>query len=524
MSDDTTLGKIIAGRYQLVRLLGQGGMGAVYEGRNIATHKRCAVKLLLSPEFGGNQELVKRFFREAKASSIIESDHIVQVYDSGYDPELGWPFMVMEMLHGEDLEGTLKRNGAIPPLAAAKLVLQAAMGLAKAHEAGIVHRDIKPANLFLSARETGDLIVKLLDFGIAKVRMENMQETSHGLTRTGSMLGTPLYMSPEQVNGASSIDARSDVWSLGIVLFELLSGNIPWTNTPSLGRLMAAIITEELPLLQDRAPWVPPELAEVTHRAISRDLNQRFKNAGELRDALLQILPDGPRIPPDIIQPLPIEHKGYIAPRLTLSGDGMLRATTRTGLTANAQTVTQPKKSVAGLAFAVIGLVVLGGGAVGYRLLHAKPVEPAPLAEHSASASPPPPPTVVMPLAPESAAPVVKHFTLPVAPLGVQATLDGAAAVVHDGGIEVEGVIGATHKIVLTLKGKSDEYLVAITEGGVVPPKVDLLVKPDAKAVGAVRPPNTGGALVKGPDTKPADVKPKKETGLNRNVDEFGGK
>ncbi len=524
MSVDTISGKIIAGRYQLVRLLGQGGMGAVYEGRNIATHKRCAVKLLLSPEFGGNQELVKRFFREAKASSIIESDHIVQVYDSGYDPELGWPFMVMEMLHGEDLEGTLKRNGALPPLAAAKLVLQAAMGLAKAHEAGIVHRDIKPANLFLSARETGDLIVKLLDFGIAKVRMENIQETSHGLTRTGSMLGTPLYMSPEQVNGASNIDARSDVWSLGIVLFELLSGNIPWANAPSLGRLMAAIITEELPLLQDRAPWVPPELAEVTHRAISRDINQRYSNAGELRDALLQIVPDGSRIPPDIIQPLPVQHKGYIAPRLALSGDGMLRATTRTGLTANAQSVAEPKKSSAGVVAVVIGLlVVVGGGAVGYRSLTAKPAEPPAHAERSAAALPPP---AMLPPAPAPApvAPVIKHFTLPVAPPGVQATLDGAAAPVHDGNIDVEGAIGATHKIVLTLRGKSEEYLVAVTEGGVVPPKVDLLVKPDIKPVAGARPPTAGGAVVKSPDTKPpvAELKPKKETGLNRNVDEFG--
>src|SRR5690349_18581986 len=151
---DTIEGTVIAGKYQLIRLLGQGGMGAVYEGRNTATLKRCAVKLLLSPEFGGNAELVKRFFREAKASSIIESDHIVQVYDSGYDTELGWPYMVMEMLQGQDLEKLLKHLGTVQPLAAAKLVLQAAMGLAKAHEAGIVHRDIKPANLYLSARET----------------------------------------------------------------------------------------------------------------------------------------------------------------------------------------------------------------------------------------------------------------------------------------------------------------------------------------------------------------------------------
>ncbi|HKY36635.1 MAG TPA: serine/threonine-protein kinase [Polyangiaceae bacterium] len=522
-ASDSIEGTIIAGKYQLVRLLGQGGMGAVYEGRNTATLKRCAVKLLLSPAFGGNTELVKRFFREAKASSIIESDHIVQVFDSGYDTELGWPYMVMEMLQGQDLERLLKHLGTVHPLAVAKIMLQATMGLAKAHEAGVVHRDIKPANLYLSGRETGDMIVKLLDFGIAKVKMENIQETSHGLTRTGSMLGTPLYMSPEQVAGASSIDASSDVWSLGIVMFELLSGQVPWTNAASLGTLMAAIIHENLPLLQDRAPWVPPELAEITHRAMSRDTSKRFRNAAELRDALAQIVPDGSRITPDMLQHVPPEHRAFVAPRLAMSDDGMLRATTRSGLTANAATIaTPPSKRRSGAVLAVaLGLAVFaGGGAVGYRAL-----KQAPPPEPTVKPEPPPPPPPPSSVAP-ARAPVLKRFSLSYSPPDAEVTIDGAAAMATAGKVDVEGVVGATPKIVLSHRGKTEEFVVAIAEAGVFPSKIDLAVK---QMVRPVRPSGGGRPSSAGPTTqpvKPAEPKPapKQDTGLNRNVDEFGGK
>jgi eukaryotic-like serine/threonine-protein kinase len=541
MTADSIEGTVIAGKYQLVRLLGQGGMGAVYEGRNLATYKRCAVKLLLSPEFGNNHELIKRFFREAKASSIVESDHIVQVYDSGYDPELGWPYMVMEILNGEDLEGTLKRVGPLHPLAAAKVVLQAAIGLAKAHEAGIVHRDIKPANLYVTARDSGDLVIKLLDFGIAKVKVEAMQETSAGLTRTGSMLGTPLYMSPEQVNGASNIDARSDVWSLGIVLFELLSGEIPWSNVPSIGRLMSAIINDDLPLLQDRAPWVAPELAEITHRAISRDLAKRFQNAGELRDALSQILPDGSRLTRETIQGVPPEHRAFAAPRLALSDDGMLRATTRTGLSLQAQTLAAKQTSQGSSAAIAIGataIVLLVGGFVAYKGLghsaapsqasalvsaETAPLPPASAALATTSATPPPEPAVL-------------KFTLAVTPPDADVSVDGAQVAVKDGSVPIQGALGDTRKVRLNLRGRSQDYEIAIVQNGLLPPKIALGVQApppskkdlDAKRAAAAAAAAAAKPAVAPPATKPspapaaAAAAPKKDSGLSRNADEFG--
>src|SRR5262245_41262119 len=169
MAAPSTETKIVAQKYELVREIGRGGMGAIWEARNQTTLKRCAVKLLQSTEVASNQEMVKRFFREAQASSVVESEHVVSVFDSGFDVETGHPYLVMEMLSGEDLEHVLKRHGALDPHAAAKIALQAATGLAKAHAQGVVHRDIKPGNLFLSQRDSGELLVKILDFGIAKV-------------------------------------------------------------------------------------------------------------------------------------------------------------------------------------------------------------------------------------------------------------------------------------------------------------------------------------------------------------------
>jgi serine/threonine-protein kinase len=516
---DPLIGTVIAEKYELIRLLGQGGMGAVYEGRNASTLKRCAVKVLVSPEMASSGEAVKRFFREARASSVIESDHIVQIFDSGSDPKTGFPYMVMELLNGEDLEHVLRRYGALQPLVAAKLILQAAMGLAKAHEHGTVHRDIKPANIYLTRRESGELVVKILDFGIAKVKMEKFSETSAGLTRDGSMLGTPLYMSPEQAKGAPNIDVRSDVWSLGIVLYELLSGALPYAEANSLGELMVAIITADLPLIQDKAPWVPPELAEVTHRAISRDINRRFQNAAELRDALAAIVPDGARITPDMLQGIDPNHRAYVAPRLQMTDDGMLRATTRTGLAVTQMQPPKKKKSNAGVVVgAVLGGVLLLGGAAAVVASKKTQAEPT-------MASAPEPPVIKSVIVTERVQAEIEKKTFDlaiVAPPEVIVTVDDAPATLAGDKLALTGTPGATRKVKLTLGDQVQEQTIAITESGLLPPRLEL-----KKAPVAVARPAGGGGAARPADkpagaAKPADAaKPVKKPQVETGMDEF---
>ena len=519
---DPLIGTVIAEKYELLRLLGQGGMGAVYEGRNASTLKRCAVKVLVSAELASSGEAVKRFFREARASSVLESDHIVQIFDSGSDPKTGFPYMVMELLSGEDLEHTLRAKGALQPLVAAKLVLQAAMGLAKAHDQHTVHRDIKPANIYLTKRESGELVVKILDFGIAKVKMEKFSETSAGLTRDGSMLGTPLYMSPEQAKGAPNIDVRSDVWSLGIVLYELLSGSLPYADANSLGELMVAIITADLPLLQDKAPWVPPELAEITHKAISRDINRRFQSAGELRDALAAIVPDGARITPDMLLGIDPNHRQYVAPRLQMTDDGMLRATTRTGL-AVTQIGPPKKKSNAGVvAAAVMGGVLLLGG-VGAAVAFSKKSQAD---AASAASRPEPPPIIKSVIVTEriAAEVVTKSFDLIIAaPADVVVTIDDQPAVLTGDKLSISGTPGATKRVKLALGDQVQEQTVAITEGGLLPPRLELKKASTGGGGRPVAASKPGAAAEKpGAAAKPADApKPVKKPAVDNGMDEF---
>ena len=217
---------VIAGKYRITELIGQGGMGTVFEAVHSGTGSRVAIKLIVSKDI--KEEVFVRFQREARAAGTIDSRHIVRVFDMGTDEASGSPYMVMERLFGEDLSQLMRRTGPLSPTMSCALIAQAALGLAKAHESGIVHRDIKPANLFLHDGEQGEVVMKILDFGIAKVLMDVMQRSEEGgLTRTGSMLGSPHYMSPEQAQGLRTIDQRSDIWSLGVVLYKTLTGQTP---------------------------------------------------------------------------------------------------------------------------------------------------------------------------------------------------------------------------------------------------------------------------------------------------------
>jgi serine/threonine-protein kinase len=282
----------VAGKYELVRLLGEGSMGAVYEGRHVDIGKRLAIKLI-HPEFCESPEVVGRFRREARAASAVESDYIVQIYDFGRDEALGL-YMIIEYLEGEDLEARLQRERWIDTQDTATLGMQVARGLAKAHAAGIVHRDLKPANIFLTRHDDGSLHAKILDFGISKFEPTwgpaSLAEPT--LTAFGTTLGTPQYMSPEQCEGKLALDERTDVWSLCAVLYEMIAGEPAFHDAGGHIATMQRILREDVTPLGKRADWVPPALAHVIDAGLVRNRDQRIPNAAVLASRLVEAFPD----------------------------------------------------------------------------------------------------------------------------------------------------------------------------------------------------------------------------------------
>ena len=302
------IGTIIDGKYRITRQLGAGAMGAVYEAEHTATGRRVAVKVITSG-FANNPDLIGRFKQEAMAAGRIETKHITQVLDAGVDRDSGLPFMVMEFLTGADIQHLIKKVGPIAPELALRIGAQACLGLQKAHDAGVVHRDIKPANLFL-AESDGDIVVKVLDFGIAKVHLEQAHETeSAHLTRTGSLLGSPLYMSPEQARGSKGIDARADVWSLGATLYHCLAGRSPYQHITALGELIYVICSEPPPSVQQFAPWVSPEVAAIVHGCLRQNPDERFQSTKDMLAAIRPLLPHGWVIQPEMLVPISEEAK-----------------------------------------------------------------------------------------------------------------------------------------------------------------------------------------------------------------------
>ncbi len=281
-------GVTIGGRYVVGPRLGAGGMGTVHEGKHLGTNRRVAIKILPS-DLARQPGLVQRFEIEAKSAGQIESRHIAQVLDVGVHGAN--PYLVMEYLDGEDLHHLVRRVGPLHPQLAIRIVAQACAGLVKAHEAGIIHRDVKPANIFL-ARQDGDIVVKLVDFGIAKVRVGHANAEG-GLTSPGKVFGSPFYMSPEQIRAPANVDGRTDIWSMGIVLYECLSGTTPFHTLEGLAQVIFAICTQPIPSLQERAPWVPHELLRITWRALQPDLAQRYAHTAEMLAELRALAPSG---------------------------------------------------------------------------------------------------------------------------------------------------------------------------------------------------------------------------------------
>jgi eukaryotic-like serine/threonine-protein kinase len=277
-------GDSIAGKYEVLELIGVGGIGFVVAATHIELGERVALKFL-RPEFLSNTEAVGRFAREARASVQIKSEHVARVFDVGHLPD-GAPFIVMEYLEGKDLGELLLETGALPVPRAVEYVLQACEALAAAHVRGVVHRDVKPENLFLHRPERGTEMVKVLDFGISKVALTGSAfEDRHPLARTTMAMGSPTYMSPEQVRASQDVDVHTDIWSLGCVLYELLSGQ-PAFDAPSLTQISAAILESEPRSLRLARPQVPPGLEAVVKCCLMKDPRRRFQNVGELAVAL----------------------------------------------------------------------------------------------------------------------------------------------------------------------------------------------------------------------------------------------
>jgi eukaryotic-like serine/threonine-protein kinase len=273
----------VAGRYLVEGVIGRGAMGIVLGAKDQQTGKSVAVKVML-PAAARSEDAVARFMREARSASQLESEHVVRVSEVG-KLHGEQPYMVMERLHGSDLRAELDQRGRLPLEEAADYLLQALEALAKAHAAGIVHRDLKPGNLFLTQAPDGSRVVKVLDFGISKV-ITGVRAPSDPLTHAQALLGSPLYMSPEQMKSAKNLDGRSDLWSMGVILYEFLTGEVPFQGD-SLPEVCAQIVLDgETPRARDHVPELPAAIDGVIARCLARKLAERYATAAELAEAL----------------------------------------------------------------------------------------------------------------------------------------------------------------------------------------------------------------------------------------------
>jgi serine/threonine-protein kinase len=282
--EGVVVGETLAGKYRVDRVLGAGGMGVVIQATHVLLNTRVAMKFLL-PQYTGDQRIVERFLREARAAVSLKNRHIASVTDIG-TLESGSPYIVMEYLEGRDLFDVIEEAGSLEPTRAAKFLLQACQGLASAHAAGVVHRDIKPGNLFLTHDVDGSEQVKILDFGISK----SGQEVTN-LTRTGAVMGSPMYMSPEQMRSTRNVDNRTDIWSLGVVGFEMLTGRLPY-EAETMTELVAMVLEHDPPRVSMYRSDVPPAIEEAIARALTKDMNKRYAHVSELAHDLAVALGD----------------------------------------------------------------------------------------------------------------------------------------------------------------------------------------------------------------------------------------
>jgi serine/threonine-protein kinase len=305
-------GEVLAGKYLVERILGEGGQGFILGARHTALGERVAIKLL-RPEHTMKLDVVSRFFREARASVRVKSDHVVRVLDVGTTGD-GSPFIVMEYLDGVDLAALIAGRGPLPVAVAVDYVLQACDAIAEAHGLGIVHRDIKPSNLFLTTDRGGGPCIKVLDFGISKALTDGEVD----LTQTQTVLGSPQYMAPEQMRSSRRVDARTDVWALGVTLHELLTGRAPF-ESPAMAELCAMILQDDPPKMAAVRPDVPPALEAVVACCLQKDPANRFAS---VRDLALALAPMASPAQAALVEQIPVMPSS-VRTIVDAGGDGM---------------------------------------------------------------------------------------------------------------------------------------------------------------------------------------------------------
>jgi serine/threonine protein kinase len=445
------VGTTIGGKYRLERVLGRGGMGAVYEAVDDAGGL-VAVKVVLEAH-QRRRDILRRFVREAKLTMAIDHSNVVRVLDVDDDSTRGVPYIAMELLAGTDLDRHVRVVGALEPRAAVRLFIDACRGLSAAHALGIVHRDVKPANIFLHRSGGGpDAVVaaKICDFGVAK-NLDDADGAMTQLTTTGGTIGSPPYMSPEQARSSKHIDETSDVWSLGVTLYEALSGERPF-RAASFGELMVAIIAQPVPSLQSAAPWIEPELAKVVHRALSKDPKERFPTMAAFADALAPFaLPLDQPLTASVIIGVDAKGRRHVAPSM----DGIL-ATELAGSAPDVERPPVPASSRSRTSWLVAAGAVSAFAVAGFVWSARVPdrtTTPSPIASSTGSA---PSPSATMTAAASAPLPEIARVTgtLLVHPASASVSVNGAVRPLSEGRLVLEGAPGDSFVVVASASGR----------------------------------------------------------------------
>jgi serine/threonine-protein kinase len=363
-------GQVIAGKFIVERVLGVGGMGVVVSAKHMHLGQMVAIKFLRS-DAAKNEEAINRFLREARAAVGLQSAHVVRVMDVGVLDD-GMPYMVMEHLQGTDLNRVLEQRKTLPEQEAVDYVLQGMEAIAEAHALGIVHRDLKPANLFLTRSPDGSPLVKVLDFGISKAS-DTMRSQEQSLTATSAIMGSPLYMSPEQLRSSKNVDVRTDVWALGVIVYELLAGQPPFVADTVTG-LSAKIAADPAPPLRSVNPGVSMGLEAVVMRCLEKDMARRYPTVADLALALHPLAsPEGKRAAERIARiGKPLETPGSYA---VARSDAPPAPGGSSSTQANWQTAgAERRRRNTTLVVVVLGALAVGSvvAVVGYKTVHAK--------------------------------------------------------------------------------------------------------------------------------------------------------